>query len=135
MVRKLNSETAMAIFLTSHDVDDSDAICDFVILLHKGLVRVDGGLINFLDSLPEDKIVSFETHHTGEELNVWFGEVLSLTDGHANIIFNSKAIDVTHIYNELATKGRIEIISHNPIGIKAMLKEYDVAWREDRQRH
>jgi len=75
MVRKLNSETAMAIFLTSHDVDDSDAICDFVILLHEGLVRVDGGLSNFLDSLPKDKIVSFETHHTGEELNVWFGLV------------------------------------------------------------
>ncbi len=56
-LRRMNQEKGISIFLTSHDLDDIDEICDDAIVLSKGKVVYDGTLDNLKHRFVRDKMV------------------------------------------------------------------------------
>lgn len=56
-LRQMNREKGVSIFLTSHDLDDIDEICDDAIVLSKGKIFYDGTLDDLKHRYVKDKMV------------------------------------------------------------------------------
>jgi ABC-2 type transport system ATP-binding protein len=56
-LRKMNQEKGISIFLTSHDLDDIDEICDDAIVLSQGKIIYDGTLEQLKHRYVNDKMV------------------------------------------------------------------------------
>jgi ABC-2 type transport system ATP-binding protein len=56
-LRQMNKEKGISIFLTSHDLDDIDEICEDTIVLSKGKVFYDGTLDNLKHRYVKEKVV------------------------------------------------------------------------------
>jgi ABC-2 type transport system ATP-binding protein len=56
-LRKMNQEKGISIFLTSHDLDDIDEICDDAIVLSQGKIIYDGTLEQLKHRYVKDKMV------------------------------------------------------------------------------
>jgi len=54
-VRKLNRERGVTIILTTHDMDDIEALCDRVIVLHEGQVLSDGTLADLRETITRER--------------------------------------------------------------------------------
>lgn len=57
-LRQMNREEGVSIFLTSHDLDDIDEICDDAIVLSKGKLFYDGTLAQLKQLYIQDKTVT-----------------------------------------------------------------------------
>ncbi len=56
-LRQMNEETGTGIFLTSHDLDDIDEICDDAIVLSGGRLIYDGTLDRLKHRFVQDKMI------------------------------------------------------------------------------
>ena len=56
-LRKMNQETGTGIFLTSHDLDDIDEICDDALVLSRGKLVYDGTLEQLKHRFVQDKMI------------------------------------------------------------------------------
>ncbi len=62
-IRRMNRELGVSVFLTSHDLDDIEQICDNAMILHQGSIVYRGGLNELKQSYITKKIIRI----TGQE--------------------------------------------------------------------
>lgn len=65
-LRQMNQETGTGIFLTSHDLDDIDEICDDAIVLSSGRLIYDGSLDQLKHRFVKDKMILVVGKQTGD---------------------------------------------------------------------
>lgn len=65
-LRKMNQETGTGIFLTSHDLDDIDEICDDALVLSRGKLVYDGTLEQLKHRFVRDKMIQVVGKQEGE---------------------------------------------------------------------
>ncbi len=65
-LRKMNQEEGTGIFLTSHDLDDIDEICDDTIVLSKGKLIYDGTLENLKHRFVRDRMIQVVGEKSGD---------------------------------------------------------------------
>lgn len=65
-LRQMNQETGTGIFLTSHDLDDIDEICDDAIVLSGGRLIYDGALDQLKHRFVQDKMIQVVGKQEGD---------------------------------------------------------------------
>lgn len=65
-LRRMNQEMGTGIFLTSHDLDDIDEICDDTIVLSKGKLIYDGTLENLKHRFVRDRMIQVVGNKEGD---------------------------------------------------------------------
>lgn len=65
-LREMNRESGVTIFLTSHDLDDIDQICDDALVLSSGSVFYQGSLSQLKHRFAANKVVSIAGEMTGD---------------------------------------------------------------------
>lgn len=65
-LKQMNNENKISIFLTSHDLDDIDEICNDTIVLSKGKLLYDGTIHNLKHSYIKDKVIKIVGNKKGE---------------------------------------------------------------------
>jgi len=77
-IKEYNRRTKTTILLTSHYMNDIQALCDRVIIINHGKKFFDGGLDEIIGKFSASKLVSltFENGGVGREQLAQFGEVL-----------------------------------------------------------
>lgn len=68
-LRKMNQEKGVSIFLTSHDLDDIDEICEDTIVLSGGKLIFDGSLTDLKNTYVEKQLVQTEIVAHGPSLD------------------------------------------------------------------
>ena len=69
-VEELRSATGMTVLLTTHYMEEADALCDRVALMHLGRIRTEGTPDELKDELgPEATLEDVFRHHTGGSLD------------------------------------------------------------------
>ena len=59
-IKQINKETNTTIFLTTHDLDDIEKICDRIIVIDKGEKIFDGNIDDVKNKFATSRIVHFE---------------------------------------------------------------------------
>ncbi|MEW5852801.1 MAG: ATP-binding cassette domain-containing protein [Myxococcota bacterium] len=83
-IKTYNERHGATVLLTSHDMDDVQALCPRVIIIDKGRLRYDGDLTRLAATTLPDKRISLTFHHDvrAEDLSP-FGQVVELQDRRA----------------------------------------------------
>ena len=61
-LKKINSERGVTIILTTHDMDDIEALCGRIIIIDKGKIAWDGATSRLKDDYMKGKILQVEFH-------------------------------------------------------------------------
>jgi ABC-2 type transport system ATP-binding protein len=67
-LRKANKENGATIILTTHDMDDIEALCERIIILDEGKIAYDGPTEKLKDEFAREKLLEVELHDTSPEL-------------------------------------------------------------------
>jgi len=70
LVRRLNRQQGVTVLLTTHDMDDVEALCERVILIHRGQILLDGPLETLRARVVDDRRLTVDLAN-GE---VWIDE-------------------------------------------------------------
>lgn len=88
-LRTMNKEEGVSIFLTSHDLDDIDALCDDAIVLSGGRIVYDGALDQLKHRYVRDKMVKVTGGERGIILNLLPEAKISREGRITKIVYSS----------------------------------------------
>ncbi|MDH5636944.1 MAG: ATP-binding cassette domain-containing protein, partial [Nitrospinota bacterium] len=75
-LKKINKERGVTIILTTHDMDDIEALCDRIIIIDKGKIAWDGATSRLKEEHMKGKILEVEFH----DYNPDIGGAIGLTE-------------------------------------------------------
>ena len=83
-VAEYNQRYGASVILTSHYMDDVEALCKRVIVIHHGTIIYDGALSDLVRDFAANRIISIRTSASAEQLGQ-YGTVVAHDDGQLSI--------------------------------------------------
>ncbi len=128
-IKRLNKENNTTVILTTHDMQDIEALTERVILIGKGRILIDGKLEELKKRSSTFKTLTID--YIGENLpkleNIKVEEDLS---GHAKIILDTSLVSVSNTITEIAKF--VDILDFTVVGesieetVASLYKEFEI---------
>lgn len=109
-IKTINRENKTTVILTTHDMQDIEALTERILLIGKGKILLDGSLTELKTRHSARKTLTVE--YIGEKPAV--SEHMTVTkdmDGHAEIVIDTAYLTVSQAISELSAKTEIKDIS------------------------
>lgn len=110
-LRRMNQEKGVSIFLTSHDLDDIDEICDDAIVLSKGKIFYDGTLDELKHRYVKEKMVKVVGHRKGELELLLPDARISVEGRMTKIVYHTEQYSSERVLNAVSNAFDIEDIT------------------------
>jgi len=128
-IKKLNAERGTTVILTTHDMQDIEALTERILLIGKGRILLDGSLAELKKRSSERKTLVIEYNGNTPEIGV--GMTLSeAKDGRFVIILDPSALSVSDAIAHLASQTELLDVSVSGISAEEMVaglyKEYRI---------
>ena len=128
-IKKLNAECGTTVILTTHDMQDIEALTERILLIGKGRILLDGSLAELKKRSSERKILVVEYNGNAPEIGV--GMTLSeAKDGRFVIVLDPSALSVSDAIAHLAAQTELLDVSVSGISAEEMVaglyKEYRI---------
>jgi ABC-2 type transport system ATP-binding protein len=119
-IRNLNSEKNTTVILTTHDMQDIEALTDRIILIGKGKILLDSNLPELKNKISTQKtlIVDF-IGSTPETNSCW--EILDKREGRMSIRFDAQRHSVSDVITHISQNTSIQDISVSGISAEEMV--------------
>ena len=114
-IKKINETTGLTIILTTHDMQDIEALTNRIILIGKGKILYDGSLEKIKEKYKDKMKINIKFTYTDKKIQMKNIKVLEQTEESASLILKHREDNMTDILNELAKQ--VEITD---IGIEEM---------------
>ena len=109
-IKKLNREKNTTVILTTHDMQDIEALTDRILLIGKGRILLDGTLDQLKQRNTAYKTITVD--YTGARLPVPEGvTILKDLDGHAQLTLNTDQLSVSDVIAQIAAQVAVNDIS------------------------
>ena len=109
-IKKLNREKNTTVILTTHDMQDIEALTDRILLIGKGRILLDGTLDQLKQRNTAYKTITVD--YTGARLPVPEGvTILKDLDGHAQLTLNTEQLSVSDVIAQIAAQVAVNDIS------------------------
>lgn len=116
-IKKINKERGVTILLTTHDMQDIEAVANRIILLGKGKVLFDGPVKKFKKLVLNDKIIKLK--HNGNVLPEHkYLKIINIAENETHVIFNSDKIQISKVIDYINQYTEIKDISINEFSIE-----------------
>ncbi|MDR1687561.1 MAG: ATP-binding cassette domain-containing protein, partial [Clostridiales bacterium] len=128
-IKKLNAERQTTVILTTHDMQDIEALTERILLIGKGRILIDGNISELKKRSSERKTLTIQ--YKGEAPEVTEGMVvLEAKDGRLVIALNPSVLSASAAINSLASQTELSDISVSDISSEEMVaslyKEYEI---------
>jgi ABC-2 type transport system ATP-binding protein len=128
-IKKLNAEHGTTVILTTHDMQDIEALTERILLIGKGRILLDGGLAELKKRSSERKTLVVE--HSGNTPGMRRGMALSeAKEGRLVISLDPAVMPVSEAISHLAAQTDIVDVSVSDITaeemVAALYKEYQI---------
>lgn len=128
-IKKLNAEHGTTVVLTTHDMQDIEALTERILLIGKGKILLDGSLNELKRRFSERKTLVIE--YSGTTPEIIAGMTLSESkDGRLVIILNPSILSVSDAISHLASQTELIDVSVSGITAEEMVaslyKEYKI---------
>ena len=128
-IKKLNAEHGTTVILTTHDMQDIEALTERILLIGKGRILLDGSLAELKKHSSERKTLVVE--HSGDAPAMSDGMSLcEMKEGRLVIALDPAALSVSEAIARLAAQTEINDISVSDISaeemVAALYKEYQI---------
>jgi len=109
-IKKINRELGTTVILTTHDMQDIEALTERILLIGKGRILLDGSLSELRNRNSSCKTLTVD--YSGGTLPLLPEmTVLKDLDGHAQIAVDTSRLSVSRLISEIAAKVNVKDIS------------------------
>ena len=105
-VQRINRERGVTVILTTHDMDDIEALCTRVIVIGGGSILSDGTLAALRNTVTRERrlIVDLEEPKTAEELQDPDAEVVRIDGGRVTLRFDPSRIGTAALIGRITSR-------------------------------
>ncbi len=109
-IRSINKERKTTVILTTHDMQDIEALTERILLIGKGEILLDGSLSELKKRNSAKKTLTVD--YSGTLPDLWEGVTfVSQMDGHAEICIDTETTSVSAVITRLSENAEIRDIS------------------------
>lgn len=128
-IRTINKEKGTTVILTTHDMQDIDALTERILLIGKGRILLDGTLAELKKRNSVYKTLVID--YTGERIKEINGTSIAKDlDGHVELIVNTAVITVSDVISEILSQAEVRDISVMGVSVEDMVvslyKEFEI---------
>lgn len=110
-IKQINEKTKVTIILTTHDMQDIEALTERIILIGKGKILYDGSLQNIKNKYNEKMKINIKFKYTDKKIKLKNANIVEQTEESASLILKHKDESMADILNELTSQ--VEVIDIN----------------------
>lgn len=128
-IKTINKENKTTVILTTHDMQDIEALTDRILLIGKGQILLDGNLDEIKKRNSSYKTLTVD--FTGEKLSeIEHTSFVKNLNGHAQILVDTNKASVSQIISTISSK--VEINDINVVGtstedmVVSLYKEFEI---------
>ena len=107
-IKKINEKTDLTIILTTHDMQDIEALTNRIILIGKGKILYDGSLEEIKNKYKENMTINVKFKYTDKKIKIKQAKIVEQTEESATLVLKHKDENMADILNELTNQ--VEII-------------------------
>lgn len=128
-IKTINRNQKTTVILTTHDMQDIEALTERIILIGKGRILLDGALAELKKNRSDVKTITID--YLGEGFSLSDGmEFLEDVNGHAVVLVDTKTISVSKAISEISRQIDVLDISVQGVSIEKMVvslyKEFQI---------
>ena len=110
-IKNINEKTKVTIILTTHDMQDIEALTERIILIGKGKILYDGTLQNIKNKYNDKMKINIKFKYTDKRIQLENANIIEQTEESASIILKHKDESMADVLNELTNQ--VDIIDLN----------------------
>jgi hypothetical protein len=109
-IKAINRERKTTVILTTHDMQDIEALTERIILIGKGQILLDGALCDLKKRNSSIKTITVE--YNGVEFSLCGGASFSKKlDGHATVLVDTNTVSVSEVITHISSQVEVSDIS------------------------
>jgi ABC-2 type transport system ATP-binding protein len=125
-VSRLNREHGVTVILTTHDMDDIEALCDRVVVIGGGRILVDGPLDALRRRVQAERHLTIDLVDENEEIVHPAVRVLQRDGARVRLAFDAAAVSTTELISGLTAKHAVrDLFVENPPIEEVIARLYD----------
>ena len=114
-IRKINREREVTIILTTHDMDDIEALCHRIMVIHEGNILIDGTISDLRAMVTKDRLLTVILADENGEISDSDAEVVSRDGRQVTLRFNPEAVPPSELISRIVAKHNIsDLFVENP---------------------
>ena len=110
-IKQINEKTNITIILTTHDMQDIEALTKRIILIGKGKILYDGSLKKIKNKYNGNKKINIKFKYTNKKIKLQNADIVEQTEETASIVLKNKDESMANILNELTSQ--VEVVDMN----------------------
>ena len=129
-IKTINKEKRVTIILTTHDMNDIEALAERILLIGKGRILYDGGLNKLRSRLGTSKTITVDFMESSIPPEIFGTKLLSWSSERACLSVNTREVSVSEVISALTEQLEIldVTVENPPIEeiIVQLYKEYEI---------
>jgi ABC-2 type transport system ATP-binding protein len=114
-IKRINTRNKVTVILTTHDMDDIEALCRRIMVIGKGTLLFDGGIGALRNSAIPERIVTIDFYEAPRQMDYAFVTLVSQEDDRAAYRFNPAEITAAQIIEAVSRDNQIkDFVVENP---------------------
>ena len=114
-IKKINGNRDVTVILTTHDMDDIEALCQRVILIGKGQILLDGSLEQLREQATKDRRLIVDFDRNIEKLDIDKARIIKGENKRAFLNYNPEEIPTSELISLISNKYPIkDLFVENP---------------------
>lgn len=110
-IKQINEKIKVTIILTTHDMQDIEALTERIILIGKGKILYDGSLQNIKNKYNDKMKINIKFKYTDKKIKLKNANIVEQTEESASLILKHKDESMADILNELTSQ--VDVIDIN----------------------
>lgn len=110
-IKQINEKTNVTIILTTHDMQDIEALTERIILIGKGKILYDGSLDEIKNKYNKNRKMNIKFKYTEQKIDLPNAKILDQKEESASIILKHNDESIPDILNKLTSQ--VEVVDMN----------------------
>ena len=124
-IKKLNKERGVTVILTTHDMDDIEALCSRVMMIGKGKKLFDGSIEDLRNHVSRKRRLIIDIENNLENLNLNHAETIKVEGNKIHIDFDPQLITPAELISQISLHNKVtDLLIENPPIEEVIAKMY-----------
>ncbi|MCP4160516.1 MAG: ATP-binding cassette domain-containing protein [Deltaproteobacteria bacterium] len=122
-IKKINQERQVTVILTTHDMDDIEALCSRILVIDQGKIFLDGTIAQLRENLRNERKLIIELDREIDDFNDVHTRILSRNGNRVELLFNPSDISPADLVRGIMDKYPIKDIFVENIPIEEIIAQ------------